>query len=141
MKKFRLFSFYWLPPLSFMGLIFGLSGRSHPPGAELIPDYISHAIEYGILALLLFRAFANSNLRMSTLAIAIITGVIAFAYGLSDEFHQSLIAYRDANIHDVGADLVGIFLAQIGVITFRKFHGIRTPASHIAHNAQSKEKL
>jgi len=94
---------------------------SHPPGAKLIPDYIFHAIEYGILALLLFKAFANSSPTMKPSTTVFISTLIAILYGLSDEFHQSFVPLRDPSIHDIGADSIGIFLAQIGIIIFRKF--------------------
>ena len=70
----------------------------------------SHATEYGILALLVWRAFRNrktivapqwnwSDARRALLICAL--------YAATDEFHQSFVASREASVWDVLLDTAG----------------------------------
>ena len=66
-----------------------------------------HFTEYGLLALLLFRAFRRGSaerwrLRWALWALGIVVG-----YALSDEYHQSFTATRGASIYDSMIDSAG----------------------------------
>ncbi len=55
-------SLYWAPVVVYAALVFYLSSLSHPedlapPLFELLSDTVLHAVEYGILGGLCYRAF------------------------------------------------------------------------------------
>ena len=47
-------------------------------------------------------------------AAVLLTVVCATAYGVSDEFHQTFVPGRTADVHDVAADAIGAALAAAG---------------------------
>jgi VanZ family protein len=49
---------------------------------------------------------------LTTLAVA---WCLAVAYGVSDEFHQSFVPNRHAELRDLGSDAIGAFVAVIVV--------------------------
>ena len=93
----------WLPPLAWMGLIFFLSSRPVPEGAEWIPDWLTHGAAWAILAVLLARALEGSRVRH----VAVLAFVAATAYGVLDEIHQSYVPGRYPDAWDVVKDAVG----------------------------------
>jgi VanZ family protein len=97
----------FLPPLALMALIFFLSDQ---PGlksglgvADLILRKAVHAGVFGLLWLLWMRAL---RWRAPGWAAA-----IAFAYAVSDEFHQHFIPDRVGSPLDVAIDAAGIAAA------------------------------
>jgi len=48
---------FWLPPIGYMAAIFVVSSLPNPQIGGETPDYILHALEYFLLALLLIRLF------------------------------------------------------------------------------------
>jgi VanZ family protein len=40
--------------------------------------------------------------------------LLATAYGVSDEYHQSFVPGRDASVRDVGSDFAGAALGALG---------------------------
>lgn len=112
---------YWLPAVLYAGVIFFLSSQSHPEDRlppflfKEISDKVLHAVEYGILALLCYRAFrraAGPVLARQAVVLAIVT---ASVYGLTDEVHQAFVPLRDASWQDWLADTTGAALAAVGV--------------------------
>ena len=100
-----------------MGLIFFLSSL---PSQEIkideeIPDYILHIIEYLLLCIFLLLGYTKGVEGNFTKRAYFIAVIISIMYALSDEFHQSFVPTRDANIKDIIADIIGSFLA-IGII-------------------------
>lgn len=101
--------FYWLPVVIYMSLIFYLSSI---PGTYVttkisINDKILHIIEFFGLAFLLYRCFntaENKNVKKHEYLLAI---ALAVLYAISDEFHQSFVPGRAADIIDVIADSIG----------------------------------
>jgi VanZ family protein len=90
-----------------MGLIFFLS---HQPDLssglgvwDLIGRKIVHAGVFGLLFLLWYRAIGNLWAAVA----------IAFAYAVSDEFHQSFIEGRHGAVTDVIIDTTGIAAAAV----------------------------
>jgi VanZ family protein len=93
-----------------MALIYFVSGRSlsgvHVPGW----DKGAHIVAYLALGLLCLRATHGgiSSVRLRPALFAVSLGL---AYGMFDEFHQSLVPGRDASVADWFADATGMFLA------------------------------
>lgn len=97
----------WGPAVAWMAATFVVSHQSRmeiPFGA---PDYIGHGVSYAVLGGLLMRALAGGTLRSMRAAIILPAVLIATAYGLTDEFHQSFIPGRMASWSDIAADGVG----------------------------------
>lgn len=103
----------WLPVVLYAGTIFYLSAQSHPE--EQLPpfllkevsDKLLHAVEYGILATLCYRAFRRS--AGTTLAsYAVLSSIVAASfYGATDEVHQLFVPLREASLGDWLADSAG----------------------------------
>lgn len=111
--------FRWLPAVAVMAGIFYLSstrgvGEVLPSDMtntsyDFIISTIAHLCVYGLLALTLEFGFGVND-RRSRIWIML----IVLLYGLSDEFHQSFVSGRMANLLDVAFDLLGSAL-----VTFR----------------------
>ncbi len=74
---------YWVPMVLYAGTIFYLSAQSHPEEQlpsllfEEVSDKVLHGVEYGILALLCYRAFrwaARSAVAEPAVVVAIVNG-------------------------------------------------------------------
>ena len=118
---------FYLPPLLFMGLIFYVSSRSWVPiplpSWVIIRDKIVHAMEYGVLCYLWIRAFRMDDKRPIGLRVYVAAALIASAYAVSDEYHQSFVPGRFATIGDVIADSVGAILAATVLLWRQRWHG------------------
>jgi VanZ family protein len=103
----------WLPVLLWAGFIFYLSNI---PYLRITPEWwdyplrkLCHMGEYGVLAMLLFRAFSGSTAwPKSKLFWVSIT--LAVLYSISDEVHQNYVAGRVGAAHDVLIDGFGAWL-------------------------------
>ena len=76
------------------------------------PDKVAHMILYALFGFLLYFTLENSpypSFRDHAMLFAIAIGIL---YGMSDEFHQSFVPGRSANIPDLAADGLGVTLAQ-----------------------------
>jgi VanZ family protein len=91
-------------------LIFLLSARSDLPVGTGGWDKALHALAYGVLGVLSVRAFHGGLGRLRWIptlsALALTVG-----YGAFDEFHQSFVAGREADLWDLAADALGAGLA------------------------------
>ena len=96
-------------PLALMGLIFYLSAQSDP-GADIgtVGRIVAHAGEYALLTALWAWALAPLYGRRALLAAA----AIALLYALTDEYHQSFVPGRDADLFDIVVDATGIAAAS-----------------------------
>lgn len=112
---------YWLPAVLYAGVIFFLSAQSHPEDQlpsflfKEVSDKVLHAVEYGILSFLCYRAFrwaAGPAVARQAVVLAILT---ASVYGLTDEVHQAFVPLREASWQDWLADTIGATLAAVGV--------------------------
>ncbi len=90
-----------------MVLIFVLSGMSSPPTPAGWNDKVEHLFGYGVLGLVTLRATAGGVLSGVTGGAAVAAWVIATAYGVTDEYHQSFVAGRSPDSADVMADALG----------------------------------
>ena len=103
----------WLPPLFWMAALFAVS---HQPSLPSAPDALLdtlikkslHAVAYGILAWLWWRALAvvrDPRVR------AAVSFVISALYAASDEWHQTFVAGRTGRASDVLIDVAGVVVA------------------------------
>lgn len=112
----------WAAVLLWMGLIFGLSAISGlksglVEGLDLVLRKIAHATEFGILGALTLRALTSRNEKVNWRALAV-AGLIAAAYAVTDEYHQSYVRDRVASARDVGIDWLGVV---IGLGLYRQY--------------------
>jgi VanZ family protein len=144
--KLRSFVTYWLPVLLWMCVIFSASSdrmsMEHssrivgPIVRWLFPHVAEHTVrgtvvfarkcahltEYGILALLIWRAFrkpARNALRPWQWPVAARVALLVLLYAATDEFHQCFVPSRNGSLLDVlldtsGAILVLLFLWGLG---------------------------
>jgi VanZ family protein len=102
-----------LLPLAMMGLIFFLSAQPDLDSGlgviDLIGRKIVHLATYLVLTLAWFWALRPVAPPGTSLAIA---AAIAFAYAVSDEYHQSFVEGRAGSPVDVAIDAIGVILAM-----------------------------
>jgi VanZ family protein len=81
-----------------------------------------HVLEYGVLALLWYRALrpaqGNWNAQVGLIAFALST-----AFAGVDEFHQTFVPSRTGQLVDVGWDSLGAALALITCYVFQRVRG------------------
>jgi VanZ family protein len=113
---------YWLPVALYAGAIFFWSSQSHPeeqlPSFLLkdVSDKVLHAVEYGILAVLCYRAFRWAA-GPAVARQAVVSAIVASsAYGVTDEVHQFFVPFRESSWLDWLADTIG---AAIGALSWR----------------------
>jgi VanZ family protein len=90
-----------------MALIFVLSAQAQPPLPTQLTDKQGHSIGYFGLAVTVSRALAGGLARGATLPVAAAAWTIAGAYAATDEWHQSFVPGRSADVHDWYADAIG----------------------------------
>jgi len=110
-KKFTSFLRLWGPALLMMLAIFGFSSIPSKvmPNFGLI-DYLvkkgGHALGYGLLSLTYLRGI-NGGRDSVALRFFPLAWVLATLYSATDEFHQSFIPGRHADLMDVLIDSAG----------------------------------
>ena len=97
-----------------MAAIFVASSIPDPP-VPGVPDVSLHQAAYFGLTLLIIRALARNAWRGVTMLTLIAAWTIAVAYGVSDEWHQSFVPNRHAELRDVGSDAIGALGAAVVV--------------------------
>ncbi len=119
-RFFILFLRFWLPVLVYVTAIFTLSAQPHlsPPLGFTWNDKFLHMLEYLILGLLLVRALrAHLRVGRPLFAAMIALGFVVLT-GMADEYLQSFIPGRQADVFDLLADVAGGALAQLVYVTF-----------------------
>jgi VanZ family protein len=102
----------WGPPAVYALAIFASSSLSAAPSPPLhLTDKHVHLLAYAGLALVLVRALSGGGWAGVTLATALQAALMTIAYGATDEWHQSFVPGRDADVRDLIADAVGAALA------------------------------
>jgi VanZ family protein len=101
---------YWLPLFLWAALIFTFSSLTTPAASEVYwrefaIKKTAHMVEYGIFAVLLYRALKSSGVKKGKAMIVSI--FLALLYGASDEFHQSFTPGREPKVRDVIFDTIG----------------------------------
>ncbi|MEK6584413.1 MAG: VanZ family protein, partial [Nitrospirota bacterium] len=110
----RRFILLWGPVFLFAIFIFVISSLSSTEGADPFPhfDKVAHMFVYGVLALLIFRSLTLTLRTSNFMLVALLTIIVAIAYGMSDEFHQSFVPTRNPDIKDIAADGIGALIAM-----------------------------
>jgi len=99
---------YFLPAIIFYALIFSLSSAGLGIRMRVYHfDKIAHAVEFGIMALLLSFAFFNVMKASLTIKI-LVTFFVGLGLGILDEFHQYYVPGRHRDALDALADAMGI---------------------------------
>ena len=111
-ERVSVFWWRWAVVAAYMLALFTASSG---PGVALPPernwDKVLHAGAFGVLALLCARALTRGPLRAATWPVLLAACLIAILYGAADEFHQSFVPGRDADVFDLFADALGAFAA------------------------------
>jgi lipopolysaccharide/colanic/teichoic acid biosynthesis glycosyltransferase/VanZ family protein len=137
MSKARRFALYVLPLLVWMAIIFPVGNKAlasswiYETFARILhwlaPRASQHALdvgyiifrktlhffEYGILALLFYRAFRSGRGPYWSKRAGIFAAASACAYGFLDEFLQSFVPHRYGSPVDWGVDTAGILAATV----------------------------
>ena len=113
----------WLPSFGWMGVIFYLSARSGSELKGMFPFFDSfnfgHLIAYFILAVLFYWALLPLQ-RKWKWDIRIIAIILCFLYGLTDEWHQSLVPGRMPDVMDLVNDVIGATVGMAAVTFIRR---------------------
>jgi VanZ family protein len=98
----------WGPAVLLMAAIFWLSAQSALP---VLPggmsDVFAHAVTYAGLGSLMLRALSNARWSGVTPRLVAVAIALTVLYGVSDEYHQSFVDGRFAEVRDVIADALG----------------------------------
>jgi len=122
LNKLHIFFYYWLPILIYCLLIFI---QSSYPSIESVPelpniDKVFHFVAYALLGALFLRAFKTSRIKNNVKLMLILSVLLSSLYGISDEIHQYFVPYRDADLMDVLADMLG---GVMGVYIYQAIAG------------------
>jgi VanZ family protein len=101
----------WAPVIAYMVVIFYFSSLHEAPLPPGVGDKPAHAFGYFGLGVVIARALAGGLPPRLTLREALIGLAIAALYGMTDEWHQSFVAGRSADIADWYSDSMGSTLA------------------------------
>ena len=108
----------WLPLIAFCIFIYVQS--SHPSPEDLpsfrFMDKMLHVAAYAVLAILFYRAYQTLQIRHNPRLLMWLSILSASLYGISDEIHQYFVPFRDADIFDGIANIIGAF---IGVLVYQ----------------------
>ena len=104
----------WGPVLAAMTAIFIASAQSDLRAPAGVTDKQAHSTGYAGLAALVSRALAGGFGAPLSWGRAARAVAIATAYGCSDEWHQSFVPGRAADLDDVWADAVGAAAGAAG---------------------------
>lgn len=98
--------------VGWMAVIFAMS--SVPGGA--VPGRfgnLAHVLEYAVLGAALYAALRRAGRDARAAAVAIL---VAAAYAVTDEYHQTFVPGRVADVADWGLDVLG---ASFGALALR----------------------
>ena len=110
--KYRRLSL-WGPVIGYMAVIFYFSSLHEAPLPPGVGDKPAHAVGYLGLGLVIARALAGGLPPRITLRQSLVGLALAALYGLSDEWHQSFVAGRTADIADWYSDSIGSAIALL----------------------------
>ena len=122
------------PSPSEFGFLYGLVDYLKAAGLEVLvypfyiaylyPDKVAHVLLYLVLGLLLHLSFRSSAYRALSTRPALFAVLFGVLFGFTDELHQYFVPYRSASVLDLGADLLGLLIAQLLIFLvagFRRF--------------------
>jgi len=102
----------WGPAVVQMALIFMASSVPGDQVPGTISDKLAHLLVYAVLGACFMLPLAGGRLVEMTATKGVGAVLLALAYGISDEIHQSFTPGRSPDVMDVVADTIG---AGIGV--------------------------
>ena len=103
------FALYWLPLILYCLFIYIQSDHPSPEQIPTFPyvDKVLHVTAYGIMGILFYRAYQTLRLKDNIKMLMFLSVISASLYGISDEIHQSFVPFREAEVADVIADMIG----------------------------------
>lgn len=123
-KNFKKKTLSWVLVILWATLIFIFSAipdlKTNLGFWDLILRKVAHIFEFAVLTFLLWYAFKNYKLtKAKTL---IYSGILAYVYAISDEFHQLFVWARAGRFIDTLIDATGIIIAiiLINLISYEK---------------------
>jgi VanZ family protein len=97
----------WGPVVLVMAAIFFVSSLHEAPLPQGVSDKSGHGLGYTVLGITVVRALAGGLPRRITPSIALLAIAITVGYGITDEWHQTFVAGRSADLADIYADAAG----------------------------------
>jgi VanZ family protein len=107
----------------------------------LVRQGTTHAVEFGVMAVLAFRLFRTYTGRAALLWVCVLA--VTVGYAATDEFHQGFVPGRVPSWRDIGFDslgaVIGLFIAQLAAWTLpRSFASVqRSRGRRPAHPSSS----
>lgn len=123
-----------VPAVLCMAVIFKLSSMTTEELQDFpqIWDKLAHFCEYATLAGCYAMLWTRNEWSKRQWLRVLIVGVLALAYGCTDEFHQSFVDGRDSSALDLVADftggLTGGIVYAVVCLVLNKFDPIREKA-------------
>ena len=107
--RLKQFTFYWLPLIIYCLAIYI---QSDLPSPESIPffqfsDKVLHFCAYAVMGILFYRAYQTLRFKDNVRKLMLLSVLSASLYGISDEIHQYFVSFRDGDILDVVANILG----------------------------------
>ena len=98
-----------VPCILCMASIFKLSSLTNEQLEDFpqIWDKLAHFLEYATLAGCYAMIWTRNEWSRRQWLRVLVVGVLALAYGCTDEYHQSFVEGRDCSAFDLVADLTG----------------------------------
>ena len=135
---FKRFVLNWLPLILYCLSIYIQSANPSPEQIPSIPfvDTVLHFAAYGIMGILFYRAYQTLRIKNNIQMLMLLSMVSASLYGISDEIHQSFVPFREAEVADVIADIIG---AVSGVCLYQFLVVSRERAECREHRADDRD--
>ena len=113
-KSYKASLFWGVCLLAYCGLIYWFSDQSRLPTPDVFSgqDKLVHAVAYALMAWLFWQSW-QAPLAGRPVLLALLTVLFCSLFGLSDEWHQSFVAGRDASLYDWLADSVGAIIVTV----------------------------
>ncbi len=125
------FIYYWMPVIAWMGVILLLSGFTAARVGEVreslsppVPSFATsslfvHPVEFGVLAVLLYRLLDAYTL-LAPRYVAAFSLLIAVGFGFLDESRQAFVLGRRFDLADIGLDALGAALGVAAALAVRR---------------------
>jgi len=100
---------FWFPVILYSGIIFYTSSIPNvtTPLSEIQFDKLLHVLVYIPFGFLVARGIGSIKFSLSWKKIWLLVFLATFLYGVSDEYHQSLVPGRDSGAIDLIMDTIG----------------------------------
>jgi len=109
----------FLPAALYAAVLFALSAQPNPlpflPPELFLQDKLLHGLAYTALGALLVPGFRGAG--CSARSAVLLAVALASVYGATDEFHQSFVPGRNADVLDWVADTLGAALGAAAATT------------------------